>query len=375
MSHDQEKTKKILYVITKSNFGGAQRYVFDLASYMHTSYDVCVAFGGHGFLETRLHKAGIRTLPLNFASRDINIFSDFHTLKELIRLFRKESPDIVHLNSSKIGLLGSIAARIARVPRIVFTAHGWPSNEQRPLFYRIIFIILQWLTVKCSHKTIAVSEQVRKDMARYPGMKKRIETIRNGIDQPDFINRETARNILNIKKESFVIGTIAELHKNKGLEYLIRGFAIFHKIHPQAELMIIGEGEEHKKLEALRDSLSLTSSVHLKGFVEDAARYLRSFDIFTLTSQTEALGYVILEAGTASLPVVASKVGGIPEIIEDEQTGILILPKNPEMLAQAFKRLLDPEISANYGRMLRKKVLDNFSIKTMAEHTKVVYTK
>jgi len=155
----QKSNKKILYVITKSNWGGAQRYVYDLATHAkERGFTVLVACGSTGELTERLEKKDIPLRIIPSLGRNVRIFKELHAFFALLFLFRKERPDIIHLNSSKVGAMGGLAGRIARVPKILFTAHGWAFNEERTLFSRIIIAFIHYLTVFFSHQTIAVSK-------------------------------------------------------------------------------------------------------------------------------------------------------------------------------------------------------------------------
>jgi len=129
--------KKIAYVITKSNWGGAQRYVYDLATNVpKNTFDVIVVCGGNGTLAKKLEQEGTRVIRIKGLERDIRFGSEIRVLYRLKHLFAQEQPDIVHLNSSKIGGLGSLAARMARVPHIIFTAHGFAFNEKRNIVWK-----------------------------------------------------------------------------------------------------------------------------------------------------------------------------------------------------------------------------------------------
>ena len=187
---------QLLYVITKSNWGGAQRYVYDLAlASRERGYDVAVLAGGTGPLLQKLEAAGIRTLSLPLRQRrsflgDLLTFGSFFAL---IRIFRTERPHIVHTNSAKAGGLGNLAARLASVPFIVFTAHGWEFNAPRNLLSKGGIAFFSWITMLLSHRTIAVSDAIRRDVRWWPGVSKKLVVIRNGIDAPAFKTRESAR--------------------------------------------------------------------------------------------------------------------------------------------------------------------------------------
>jgi glycosyltransferase involved in cell wall biosynthesis len=249
----------------------------------------------------------------------------------LIGIFRKERPDIVHLNSSQMGGSGAFAARLTGVKKIIFTGHGWAFNENRPGWQKMLARFFHILTILLSHQTIAVSH-ITKEQIGKPWNKKMI-VIRNGLHAIDFVNKKSARELLLAKiveqnpeaqkillENPTWIGTISELHKTKGLDFAIEAIAKIENVI----FVVIGDGEERKNLERLIRRCKAEQKIFLLGRIEMASRYLKAFDIATLTSVTEALPYFLLEAGAAGLPIIASNVGGIPEIIENDVTGILI---------------------------------------------------
>lgn len=372
------KKKKILYVITKSNWGGAQRYVFDLAANLPDNFEAVVALGGNGPLKDRLEEAGIRTIPLPFLARDVRFLNDLLVLKHLISLFKKEQPDIIHLNSSKIGGLGALAGRIAKVPHIIFTAHGWAFREERPLLQKFAIKFLSWLTILWSHTVITVSERDEREALAMPFTKEKIVLVYNGIPETKTLERTAARALIrqDILPSSLWVGTIGELHKNKGQAYAIEAFESLQATAPQAVFFVIGEGEERRSLEKLIAARNLQTNVILLGNRSNAAALLPAFDVFLFPSVKEGLPYTLLEAGLAGLPVIASGVGGIPEIITDMESGILVRPKSSEELAKAFEYLLSHKKEAvGFGKKLRATVKKNFSLKKMLNKTLAIYRK
>lgn len=392
--------KKVLFCITKSNFGGAQRYVYDLAtSLSKEQFDVAVVFGQSGELEEKLRSAGIRTIKIDALQRDVSILKDLSVFFELIKIFRKEKPDAVHLNSTKIGGVGALAGRICRVPKIIFTAHGWAFNEKRNAVSKAAIAFLQWLTVMFSHTTIAVSQKTADQILTFPFVsKKKIKVVYNGTADIDFLTREEARRALLGGKiaqipakvlaktpmsafdQSIWIGTISELHPNKGIDVAITAFAEIATKYPQTIYVAIGDGQEKTRLIAQIASLNLTNRVFLVGFVADAKKYLKAFDIFTLTSRTEALPYAILEAGLAELPVVASAVGGIPEIINSPEVGLLVPigTNDPQVATNAITHaienlIIDPEQAKTLGQNLKRRVTQEFSRQKMLAETFAQY--
>lgn len=398
MSTGNKKTK-ILYVITKSNWGGAQRYVYDLATNLQKSkYDVAVVFGGEGELAKRLGDTGVSLISLPELGRDIKIFKDIASFFTLLKIFLREKPDVIHLNSSKVGGVGALAGRVYNVfvfifstfyaprstlnpVRIIFTAHGWAFNEGRGLLQRFLIRCASWLTIALSHKTITVSDFDRDQAERMLFLNHKIIRIHNGVRTIKFLAKNSAREILLGKRATSLnktlwIGTIAELHNNKGLPFAIKAIHLLkEKINIEKfVLVIIGEGEERVTLEKLIEELGLHHNVYLVGKQENASSLLRAFDVFILPSTKEGLPYVILEAGIAGLSVVASAVGGISEIIKDMASGILVKSRNPDEIALALHFLLtNQQKRTEFGASLKEKVVHNFSLKKMTEETEIVY--
>ncbi len=374
----ETKKTKIIYIITKGNFGGAQRYVFDLATHLpQDSFEVIVASGEGNILGEKLKEKGIRTVQIPFLKRNINPLKELLSLISLIKLLKDERPEIIHLNSSKAGGLGGLAGRLTKVPRIIFTGHGWAFNEDRSLPSRLLIGCFHWITILLSHQTIAVSKRVFDQISLFPLVKKKITVIHNGIGPVEFLDRETARKELAEKNPSpFWIGTISELHRNKGVDFIIRAFA---NISPQNEhtgLFIIGDGEERKDLETLSKKLKVQDKVHFLGFKKDAIRFLKAFDIFTLTSRTEAFPYAPIEAGLAGVPVIASRVGGIPELISNKENGMLVEPGNIFEIEYALRDLIqNTEKREMFKKGLEIRVKKDFSLEKMLENTLKEYLK
>jgi len=352
--------KKILYVVTKSNWGGAQRYVYDLASNLPVdSFEVAVLLGGDGPLIERLHAAGVRITTVQSFIRDVSLLRDIRTLQELIALFRTEAPDVVHLNSAKAVSIGALAARIARVPRIVATIHGSASRETwRPRWQRILIRAVERFSQVLAHETIVVSKQ---DHVRGTTL------IHNGIGDNNFKSRDDARRELGLPHDACVIGTIGELVKNKNHRMLIDACCALPE--HAATLAIIGTGPMDTELQA-KAAAHPSRNIHFLGYRNNAAQYLRAFDIFVLTSLKEGLPYVLLEAGSAGVPVVATRVGGIPEIIKDGASGLLVPSEDASALSKALQTLIeDSAARPRYAAALQEKIKQEFTLAAMLAAT------
>lgn len=394
---------RVLIIITKSNWGGAQRYVYDLATGLpRERYDTLVAFGKNGPLGERLRDAGIRTHSLPELSRDVSLRSDISSFISLLRILAVNRPNVLHLNSSKIGALGALAGRIHNIrewlhrkscpptyAKIIFTGHGWAFNEERPQRQKILIRMLHWITVLLTHQTIAVSRTTRDDIVGLPFLKQKLSVIPNGIDgSPELLSRAEALERLNIPKDwrnelsdeshperPLLVGTIAELHRNKGIQFAISAISELPKFtEREIYYAVIASGDEEARLQDQIITLSLEDRVTLLGYRKNAAELLPAFDIFLLPSITEAMPYVILEAGASGLPIIATAVGGIPEVIEDMKTGILLQPRNPTEIARAIAYLaLDDERRHLLADRAHARISERFTLTEMIEKTTAVY--
>jgi len=301
--------KKVLFVITKATWGGAQHYVYDLATHLSTpEFAVAVAYGEPGRLAEKLSAQGVKTIHLPSLGRDVAFLSDAKSFFELYSCIRRERPDVIHLNSSKAAALGALAARLCGVPKIIFTVHGWPFKENRSVPARAAIRAISWFTAILSHEVIVVSKEDEELGKKMTGIEQKIRYIPLGIDPPQFLSREEASAKFGISSAALRIVTIAELTPNKGLRYAIEAVALLKQRGIHVSYFLIGDGEQRGVLEQLARERSVADRVHVLGFIPDAASYLRAFDVFLLPSVKEGTPYVLLEAASAGLPTIATSV-------------------------------------------------------------------
>jgi len=360
---------KLLYVITKANWGGAQRYVWDLMEVAYKEgHEPALAYGEPGLLSERVQAAGLPCFPISGFTRDLSLGSEVEAFTSLLALIEEVRPDVVHVNSSKAGL-ALLAARFKGVRKILFTAHGWAFNEERPWFQRMLLHVVYAITVLLSHETICVSEAVRRDIGWVPGRKRTL--IYNGIDAPAFKSRTSARESIRPElKDKVWMGMLAELHPTKRIKDAIAALAELKDEQPDLVLVVLGEGEERARLQEQILNAGLSERVILAGFVQDGSSYLPAFDFFLMPSRVEALAYALIEAGYAGLPVIASRAGGMPEVVKHAETGLLVQPRNPHVLARAIRRTLEnPEEAKEFANKLQSSVTKRFSKERMVRET------
>lgn len=378
------KTKrKILYIVTKSVWGGAQRYVYDLATSMpKDKFEVTVAAGGKGPLLEKLAKAKIKTIPIPCLERDVNVFKELGSFIFLFKIFKEERPHIIHLNSSKAGTIGAIAAFFYnqlpvtnyQLPaRVIFTVHGWGFHEPRPRWQKSVIIFLSRLAGLFQDHLIHVS---RYDLAATHSLEicpaEKAKYIPLAINRSAPLNPSRSKEFLSkkvgLKEKAMWIGTVAELTKNKGLVHLIDAVNQTKNRLPTAnhQFLIVGDGEDREKLQKQIEALGLENTVHIAGFIPNAAQYLKAFDIFVLPSLKEGLPYTLLEAIHAKIPVIATATGGIPDLIEHEKDGLLVPPADPSALAEAINTLVaNPKKRAMLAENAVKKIRERNSFSEM----------
>lgn len=374
------KKTKICFVVTKGVWGGAQKYVYNLATELPKDrYQSVVITGAGDALPQKLTEKGVPVFKIESMKRDISIFSEINSAYKLFRFIKKEKPDILHLNSPKAGGLGALIGRILFVPKIVYTAHGWTFNEDRPLLQNALIMFFSWLIIFLSHEVIVIAPREEEQAKNLPLVNPRkITLIRNGVEKINFKDKMLARKELaektenkNFAENELWIGTIAELHKNKGFEYAIEGLK---KVNHPFKYFILGEGEERNKLEKIIKKLELENKVFLVGFTDKASEYSKAFDIFMLTSVKEGLPYTILEAGQAGIPTIATSVGGTPDTIENSKSGILVTKARAGEITRAVEYMIEnPKERKVFGENLKDKIEKVFSLDQMLERTEKLY--
>lgn len=373
--------KKVLFLITKSNWGGAQRYIYDLATNLDPrQFEPVVAMGGNGILAEMLGNAGVRTITL----KEMKNTSSFGQMKqaasELRHMLNQERPDVLHLNSSIAGLVGALVGRTARIPTILFTAHGWAFNEDRPWLERGIIKFLHWLTVLLSDRTIAVSRAIVTQMD-WPFVHHKMKVINPGRTIGVTYDRTDARAAivnfcpaLALYQNDCWIVCIGELHPIKRHLVLIQAFqALPSSLTATTRLIFIGEGTTRSAIETYITEHALGEHVILTGNVTEAARFLKAFDLFVLASKSESYGYVLHEAGLVGVPIVTTNVGGIPDIITNQKTGRLVPPDNVPPLTEAMHASLIKTDETTYFASTLQAELTKRTVVKMARQTESLY--
>jgi len=356
--------KIILYLITSSSWGGAQKYVYDLAGHFQeeNKFEVMVGFGtGTGMLAKRLKTANVPCHEIKDLNNSLNPVSNALAYLEIKNLINKTKPDLIHLNSTKAGFLGALAAKQFGIP-VIFTAHGFISKQIEPPLKRYLHLLYDRVICKNSSKTICVSKS-DFDQAHQllPSSPLKFIHIPNGIRPFNLIGHCTGSKI--------VIGSLANLVPNKNISLILRSSMLL----PECEFLIAGEGPERRRLEKMI-AVNNISNVKLLGFQQDISRFLGEIDIFLLTSIKEGLPYALLEAASAGIPAIATRVGGNEELINYRRNGILIKTGSDTDLVRAIRKISkDIEGYKKRAKMLSAGLLQQYSIDVMYRKTVELY--
>ena len=352
--------------------GGVETHLLQLLKYLDRDAFDPVLFSGAS--ERFIGKAG--SLGSKVVPWEPKSALDFRSAQRLQKLFREQKIDLVHIHHPRAYWPASQAARALGLP-CTATVHllaremaEAPAPFQS--FKRWAYGAMEgWLLRRRIDQVIFVSENARSEIGPVP----RAVTIPNGIDlRPGQQNsRETLRAALQVPKECVVVIGVGRLHPQKGYDVLLEALALLQPVPETLRLWIVGEGEEHAALEAQTRALNLQDAVQFLGVREDIPGLLRAVDIFVLPSRFEGMPYILLEAMAAGMAIIASEVGEVGNIIEEKQTGFLVLPQDPVSLAERIKTLSQsPQTRRELGIAARAKVAD-YEVEPLMQRLAGVY--
>jgi len=315
-----------------------------------------------------IERAGVtvRLLRRNIPKFDLNL------VWRLRKCFQQDRIEILHAHLFGATLHSMIAAKgILGLSKIVTLHCDREDNVLQRFGYPFLF--------SAATCVIGVSQDASRIMGeRYRNLQRKLLTIPNGIDIQIFSKRspkEPIREKLNLPIKSKIIGAIGRLTIQKGYAYLLQAFAQIRKTHPEAHLIIVGEGELSLTLETLKNTLKLDGSVHFLGSRNDVPELLQAIDVFVMSSLWEGLPLVLLEAMASGVPLVAPRVGGVPEVVADGVEGLLVPPGDSDSLAQAITSLLrEPSLGQKLAKKALHKVRSRYSVEHMVREHERLYS-
>jgi len=359
--------RRILIVITRSVLGGAQTYVYNLATNLpEDRYEVTVACQGAGPLVTALDHRGIRVTELRYMRNEIRLTRDLLAVAELVSLIREIKPDLIHLNSSKAGFLGRIAAAVCGIPAVYFV-HGWAFRQNATATFRPIAIWAERLAAPLCSRFISPSRHEIEI-----GRQFRIGRMSRCVCIPHGIKADAPRaNPAGWNQDGSVTACmVARFERPKRQELLI----LAAKQVPSVRLVLVGDGDRRASCETLVRRLGMADRVDFLGNRLDVADILAKAHMGIMSTDMESLPIALLEAMRAGLPVLGTQTGGVPEVIEHGVNGFMGPTGDSEWMAEAFSRLAgDPKRRENMGAASRVLFEKKFTLERMVQQTLEVY--
>ncbi|MFA6536893.1 MAG: glycosyltransferase [Patescibacteria group bacterium] len=350
---------KIVHIIGRLTYGGAEKLLLDLCQKINKEKFAVsvVVLQSDNPLAEQFQKAGIK---LKFFEKENRW--DWGIVNRLAEYLQEQNPDIVHTHLFAGDFWGYWACRKAKIKKTISTKHDILKEsfcrDRLGPFCRRRFT-----------KIVAISRATRDYLFRVEKIEtQKVEVIYNGVDVEKFYDPQTKI----FKKDELMIGCVGRLAKEKGQKHLLRACRFL----PFADwrLLLVGDGPKRKELELLAENLGIRHKVHFSGNVDDVRPFLKVLDVFVLPSVSEGLSLVILEAALAGKVVVASRVGGVPEIVTDKQNGLLFTPKKAEELVRHLTWVHEnKEKAVLLAEDLRETVKNNFSLQRTVEHYQSLY--
>lgn len=378
-----ERPIRVLHVITRMIVGGAQenallscaladprRFPSELLSGPET--------GSEGELHTETRARGVCHRIEPSLVRAVHPVRDLVALLRLWRLFRNGRWDVVHTHSSKAGILGRLAARLAGVPHVVHTVHGWGFTPgQSRLVFHAYVALERWCARACDVLVVVGNADRDEGLARGIGRPDQYRLIRSGIEVGAFrdvrVEAGDVRRRLGVPPDAFVVGCVGRLSAQKAPLDLVDAFGRLAAGHPHAHLVLVGDGPLRGAVEEAVARAGLGARVHLTGLRRDVPELLRAFDVLALSSRWEGLPRVFPQAMAAGLPIVATRVAGAADAVVPGESGFLVPPGDPAALAAALETLArDPTLLRRLGETGRARV-EAFSAARMVRQLEAVY--
>jgi glycosyltransferase involved in cell wall biosynthesis len=368
------KKIRVMEMIDRPSLGGGQTALLLLAENLDRSrFEVFISSGGDGPLAEEAGQRGISYIPVVMGKR-LSVRPVF----EIAAALRENEIDILHTHGGIAGIFGRSAARRARTPAVVHTLHGIHYLHYRNPFLRWMYVLLERRYSRSTDRLILVCQSdLRQARKHRLAPSNRMSVILNGTDVRRDVAAESSarlRNELGWPPGRPVVGAVARLHRQKGVLDLLRASPKILSAFPEARIAVVGDGPEASRLRSEARRLSLEARFLFLGERKDAAPVMSLFDIFVLPSLWEGLPFVLVEAAALGRPIVATAVDGVPEMLEDGKTGLLVPPNDPAALAGAVIRLLrDRDEAGRIGETARRLVPPRFPLRRMIDQTQNLY--
>ncbi len=366
---------KVVQLADTVDRGGGETYVFLLADRLpRDRYFLSVLCPSEGLLPERLRQIGICVIPFE-SPRLLSLAA----LVRLTRLLRQQRPDIVQSHGARVNLYAALAGRWARVPIIISTIHNSLYDYPISSIRRSLYLLGERLTYRITDRTVCVADALAQDLTGRshtdPG---KVRVIQNGVDldafDPKIVDGWKARREFGLQEAAPLIGIVGRMTPQKGhLDFLTALVQIKAAI-PTVKALIVGDGPLRAELVQYARRHHLHDCCIFTGMREDIPTIIAALDVVALPSLSEGLPFVLLEAMAMGKPVVATRVNGVSEVVEDGVTALLVPPRTPDMLARAVITLLhNRELASMLGAAARRQAERCFGLKRMIQNVETLY--
>jgi glycosyltransferase involved in cell wall biosynthesis len=377
---------KILRVITRLNIGGPAQHVTFLTERLNggvfASALIAGALGrGDGDMGPLATERGIPVTVVPALGNDRGLIDDLRALLSLYRLMRAQRPTIVHLHLLKARCLGGIAAKLAGVPLVVETLHGHLlGGYYRPLKQRLILTFERFIGRWLADRVIVLSETQREEVLRLDiTVPEKVDVVPLGLELERFISasqhRGSLRQELGIGQDAFLVGVVGRLVPIKGYDVLLHAVRMISTlVADRLMVVIVGDGPLRETLKVEAKRLGIDHLIRFLGWRRDVDRVYADLDVFVQSSFNEGTPVSLIEAMAAGTPVVATRVGGVPDVVDDGRSGLLVAPKDPAALAQAILTLWRaPDLRRHMGERARRDVYPRYAIDRLVARLEELY--
>ncbi len=324
---------------------------------------------------------GVRPTMLPELGREISPVDDLLALAKMVRLIRRERPDVVHTHMAKAGTVGRLAAHLCGVPLIVHTYHGHVFHSYFSPAKTRVFLTIERALGLATDRIIVLGDGQREELASYGvAPLSKLEPIRLGLELGQFLHAENARGQfrreLGVEPSTPLIGIVARLVAIKAHDVFFQAAREVLPATPTAKFVVIGDGERRQELGELVRQLGIAESVLFVGWRRDMLNVYADLDIVALASLNEGSPVALIEAMASARPVVSTAVGGVPEVVVDGVTGLTVPPSNPHALAQAMLQLLrDGDLAAQLAAAGRRHVYPRYDSSRLVEDVRNLYLR
>jgi len=348
---ESRSKKKVLILVTRLNIGGVAKYVVQLADCLRKlGYDPRVVAGhigeGEGDMAYYARRFGIAVQAIPELSRSLRWSDDLVAAVKIFRLIRRWQPEVVHTHTAKAGTLGRLAAWLARTPRVLHTYHGHVFHGYFSPWKSRLVLAVERVLARLTDDLLVLSPSQLRELRDLYKLRPRGDfvLVPLGFEVAEFAGQAAAgqafRRELGLPEGTPLFGFIGRLTAIKNPHLFLQIARLVHEKQPQAQFLLVGGGELEPSLRATVDEMKLHNNVHFLGWQQDLRRIYAALDALVLTSKNEGTPYTILEAMAAGCPVVATRVGGMPDIVQHGQTGFLFPENAPQEALQAILKLL-----------------------------------